>query len=177
MTHLDRKGGVGRKILEFFFEPLQQLIALIHEGVPGYKTITYSIPYAVFRSLNWNKMIEIREKKEKEDVLEKDVSQIIKIFETKKNIMLFFPYNFNFDSNENFEQGRKLAIDGLNADFKYLFQYRMDRLPEYDTYVSFIYEKENFVITKWTGDKLEFVEMIPVYRSLLYCELWNIAEG
>ena len=25
--------------------------------------------------------------------------------------------------------------------------------------------------------KLEFVEMIPVYRSLLYCELWNIAEG
>ena len=148
-----------------------------HEGVPGYKTITYSIPYAVFRSLNWNKMIEIREKKEKEDVLEKDVSQIIKIFETKKNIMLFFPYNFNFDSNENFEQGRKLAIDGLNADFKYLFQYRMDRLPEYDTYVSFIYEKENFVITKWTGDKLEFVEMIPVYRSLLYCELWNIAEG
>ena len=118
-----------------------------------------------------------REKKEKEDVLEKDVSQIIKIFETKKNIMLFFPYNFNFDSNDNFEQGRKLAIDGLNADFKYLFQYRMDRLPEYDTYVSFIYEKENFVITKWTGDKLEFVEMIPVYRSSLYCELWHIAEG
>lgn len=148
-----------------------------HEGVPGYKPITYSIPYAVFRSLNWNKMIEIREKKEKEDVLEKDVSQIIKIFETKKNIILFFPYNFNFDSNDNFEQGRKLAIDGLNADFKYLFQYRMDRLPEYDTYVSFIYEKENFVITKWTGDKLEFVEMIPVYRSSLYCELWHIAEG
>jgi len=91
--------------------------------------------------------------------------------------MLFFPYNFNFDSNDNFEQGRKLAIDGLNADFKCLFQYRMDRLPEYDTYVSFIYEKENFVITKWTGDKLEFVEMIPVYRSPLYCELWHIAEG
>lgn len=55
-----------------------------HEGVPGYKPITYSIPHAVFRSLIWNKMIEIREKKEKEDVLEKDVSQIIKIFETKK---------------------------------------------------------------------------------------------
>ena len=148
-----------------------------HEGVPGYKPITYSIPYAVFRSLNWNKMIEIREKKEKEDVLEKDVSQIIKTFETKKNIMLFFPYDFNFNSNDNFEHGRKLAIDGLNVDFKYLFQYRMDRLPEYDTYVSFIYEKENFVITKWTGDKLEFVEMIPVYKSSLYCELWHIAEG
>lgn len=42
-----------------------------HEGVPGYKPITYSIPYAVFRSLNRNEMIEIREKKEKEDVLEK----------------------------------------------------------------------------------------------------------
>lgn len=148
-----------------------------HEGVPGYKPITYSIPYAVFRSLNRNEMIEIREKKEKEDVLEKDVSQIIKTFETKKNIMLFFPYNFNFDSNDNFEQGRKLAFDGLNADFKYLFQYRMDRLPEYDTYVSFIYEKENFVIGKWTGAKLEFVEMIPVYKSSLYCELWHIAEG
>lgn len=107
----------------------------------------------------------------------KDVSQIIKTFETKKNIMLFFPYNFNFDSNDNFEQGRKLAFDGLNADFKYLFQYRMDRLPEYDTYVSFIYEKENFVIGKWTGAKLEFVEMIPVYKSSLYCELWHIAEG
>ena len=136
-----------------------------------------SIPYATFRNISCDELIEIREKKEKEDVLEKDVSQIIKIFETKKNIMLFFPYNFNFDSNDNFEQGRKLAIDGLNADFKYLFQYRMDRLPEYDTYVSFIYEKENFVITKWTGDKLEFVEMIPVYRSSLYCELWHIAEG
>lgn len=35
-THLDRKGGVGRKILEFFFEPLQKLIALIHKGVPGH---------------------------------------------------------------------------------------------------------------------------------------------
>ena len=81
-----------------------------HEGVPGYKPITYSIPHAVFRSLIWNKMIEIREKKEKEDVLEKDVSQIIKIFETKKNIMLFFPYNFNFDSNDNFEQGRNLQL-------------------------------------------------------------------
>ena len=53
----------------------------------------------------------------------------------------------------------------------------MDRLPEYDTYVSFIYEKENFVIGKWTGAKLEFVEMIPVYKSSLYCELWHIAEG
>lgn len=42
-----------------------------HEGVPGYEPITYSIPYAVFRSLNWNEMIEIREKKEKEAVLEK----------------------------------------------------------------------------------------------------------
>ena len=35
-THLDRKEGVGRKILEFFFEPLQKLISFIHKGVPGH---------------------------------------------------------------------------------------------------------------------------------------------
>lgn len=148
-----------------------------HEGIPGYKKEKYSNPYIVFRSLGQDEIMEIRKEEKKTGNKEKDTFQIIKKFETKKNLMMFFPYNFNFDSNDNFEQGRKLAIDGLNADFKYLFQYRMDRLPEYDTYVSFICEKENFVITKWTGDKLEFVEMIPVYRSSLYCELWHIAEG
>lgn len=148
-----------------------------HEGIPGYKKEKYSNPYIVFRSLGQDEIMEIRKEEKKTENKEKDTFKIIKKFETKKNLMMFFPYNLHFDSNDDFGQGMIYAVDGINTAFKGLFQYRKSILPEYDTYVSFIYEKENFVITKWTGDKLEFVEMIPVYKSSLYCELWHIAEG
>lgn len=148
-----------------------------HEGIPGYKKEKYSNPYIVFRSLGQDEIMEIRKEEKKTGNKEKDTFKIIKKFETKKNLMMFFPYNLHFDSNDDFGQGMIYAVNGINTAFKGLFQYRKSILPEYDTYVSFIYEKENFVITKWTGDKLEFVEMIPVYRSSLYCELWHIAEG
>ena len=136
-----------------------------------------SIPHTTFRNLSWDEIMAIRKEGENTMGSEGDVAQIIKTFETKKNLMMFFPYDLYFDSNDDFGQGIIYAVDGMNTSFKNLFQYRMGILPEYDTYITFIYEKENFVITKWVEDKLEFVEMIPVYKSPLYCELWHIAEG
>ena len=50
------------------------------KGLSGCEQCECSIPYATFRNISWDEMIEIREKKEKEAVLEKDVSQIIKTF-------------------------------------------------------------------------------------------------
>ena len=97
--------------------------------------------------------------------------QIIKKFETKKNLMMFFPYNINFDLNDDFESGKNLALNSIYSDFKKLFQYRTENCAEYDTYIAFIYQAKNFMITRWTGEKLEYVDIIPTQRSTLFCNL------
>lgn len=79
---------------------------LISKNDENYKEITCIIPYAMFRSLNFNEIVEIRKKEKNAKELEKEVVQIIKKFETKKNLMMFFPYNINFDLNDDFESGK-----------------------------------------------------------------------
>jgi hypothetical protein len=66
---------------------------LVSKNDENYKEITCIIPYAMFRSLNFNEIVEIRKKEKYAKELEKEVVQIIKKFETKKNLMMFFPYN------------------------------------------------------------------------------------
>lgn len=144
---------------------------LISKNDENYKEITCIIPYAMFRSLNFNEIVEIRKKEKNAKELEKEVVQIIKKFETKKNLMMFFPYNINFDLNDDFESGKNLALNSIYSDFKELFQYRTENCAEYDTYIAFIYQARNFMITRWTGEKLECVDIIPTQRSTLFCDL------
>ena len=125
----------------------------------------------MFRSLNFNEIVEIRKKEKYAKELEKEVVQIIKKFETKKNLMMFFPYNINFDLNDDFESGKNQALNSIYSDFKKLFQYRTENCAEYDTYIAFIYQARNFMITRWTGEKLEYVDIIPTQRSTLFCNL------
>ena len=61
---------------------------LVSKNDKNYKEITCIIPYAMFRDLNFDEIVEIRKKGEDAKELEKEVVQIIKKFETKKNLMM-----------------------------------------------------------------------------------------
>lgn len=144
---------------------------LVSKDDEDYKEITCIIPYAIFRSLNFEDIVEIRKKGKNAKDLEKEVVQIIKKFETKKNLMMFFPYNINFDLNDDFESGKNIALNSIYSDFKELFQYRTEKCAEYDTYIVFVYQAKNFVIARWTGEELECVDVIPTRKSTLFCDL------
>ena len=140
---------------------------LVSKDDEDYKEITCIIPYAIFRSLNFEDIVEICKKGKNAKDLEKEVVQIIKKFET----MMFFPYNINFDLNDDFESGKNIALNSIYSDFKELFQYRTEKCAEYDTYIVFVYQAKNFVIARWTGEELECVDVIPTRKSTLFCDL------
>ena len=145
----------------------------ISKDDPKFKEIMYIRPWAMFRTMSMDKILEIAAKGKNAKDLEKEVAQIIRKFETKKNLLMFFPYNFNFPSNNNFEQGKKIALQGLNLDFNNLLHYRFDKLPQYDTYIAFIYEAKSFVIAEWTGKYLECVDTVSVSVRKLFCDLMD----
>ena len=139
---------------------------LVSKNDENYKEITCIIPYAMFRSLNFNEIVEIRKKEKYAKELEKEVVQIIKKFETKKNLMMFFPYNINFDLNDDFESGKNLALNSIYSDFKKLFQYRTENCAEYDTYIAFIYQARNFMIMRWRYNTDSEKHIILQFRTI-----------
>lgn len=126
-----------------------------------------------------NALLEMRNKAGKKQGLENDVQGYMKIIETHKNLMMFFPYRFSYDIPGKLEDDCCSIAKAIESDYSVSLKYRSSLYPLLDTYIIFLYDYF-FVLCKWNGESVDFLECIPIeksetfmYLALTYCEEWN----
>ena len=106
-----------------------------------------------------------------EDRIEKNISVILKNVRTKKNLLLFYPYNMSFSESHTFRDGCKSIEDAFNADFNQIRIYRERKAPEYDTYLCTIYD-DRLLIFEDTGKQWVLRDNIDMMSSDIYRDLY-----
>lgn len=127
--------------------------------------------FAALRDCYLSDLIEIRKDNKKKQGIENDICTFLKSLEFKKNLLLFFPYEFTFDTPHTFEEKIKNSIEGLNNDFKTSFMYRNQCSFQYETFFVYLCD-DRFVICNVENCKLHYIEyvdtkLIPTYKNIV----------
>ena len=131
--------------------------------------------YAALRDYDLNGLYELRKNHDKQQGVENDVYELLTTLETKKNLLLFFPYEFVFDNKYELCEGITQIVNALNKDFRYSMQYRKCEGSSYDTYVAFIFNK-NIVFLQECAEELKYVDHVNVRKSPIYISLLQYYE-
>lgn len=122
-------------------------------------TAKYVKTHTAFRG----KTLEELEKIENGVVFERDIDHeiraILKILQTRKNLLLFFPYIFDFVEPHDFDDAIKSISDGLHDDFYSAFEYREKYAEDFDTFLTCIYDNK-FLIFKCASDEFCFLDRV-----------------
>ena len=109
---------------------------------------------------------------------EKDIQVFLKKLETKKNLLLFYPYEFSFTDNQHPEDEIEVLTTALQKDFVNAFRYRSKVLPDYETYLTTVYYND-FVLYRIVDDQLDLMDIVrgidcPTFEHLRGYEwLWR----
>lgn len=140
-------------------------------------TLKYTRIFAAFRGKSVDELVRIRNASTKKDDVDNDIKSVLQVLETKKNLLLFFPYVFKFKENIIVDNAIKIIKDALNSDYKAAFDYRHSVLNNFDTYFACIY-MQFFLIFQVVGNKMVFIDQIntnllPTYKKLYdYSVFW-----
>ena len=91
---------------------------------------------------------------------EKDIQVFLKKLETKKNLLLFYPYEFSFTDNQHPEDEIEVLTTALQNDFVNAFRYRSELLPDFETYLTTVYYND-FVLYRIVDNKLDLMDIVP----------------
>lgn len=126
---------------------------------PQYKPIQATRIHAALRSMTLKDLKSIRNSQEKRQGIVSDIRSFLKTLETKKHLLLFFPFEFSIEQEENFDDDVKEIIKAVNGDFKEAWEYRREVAVQYDTYLVFLYAS-HFVITALDDNGLLFADAV-----------------
>ena len=126
--------------------------------------------FAAFRSLSLNDLIELRSSNIKEYGIKNDVRTALKMFETKKNLLLFFPYRFTFETQHLYDEAIKSITEALNHDFRTAFLFRDQYANGYDTFLTCIYE-ETFLIYRVCTGELQLCDSVTTNEIMTFTRL------
>lgn len=115
--------------------------------------------FAALRGLALNKLLEIRNSGAKEHGIENDILEVLETLETKKNILLFFPYKFTFEKPHLYDEAINSITEALNHDFGAAFAFRNQYAKGYDTFLTCIYDKA-FLIYCVCGEELQLCDSV-----------------
>ena len=131
------------------------------------------------RGKSLDELLVIRNCTGKKQGIDNDVKEYMLTIETGKNLLMFFPYRFSFETPGILEEDCRTIADAIDHDHRISLQYRSSLCPRLDTYIVFLYDYY-FVLCRWNGKNVDFLECIPVEESdtfmhlaLTYCEDWN----
>lgn len=130
--------------------------------------------HSALRKLNLQQLYELREKHPKKQGIDNDICELLSTLETRKNLLLFFPYEFYYKTNVDFSVGLCEIQKGLQGDFGTAMKYRADHVPDKDTYFVFVFQNKFVVLQVADFECIEIVETkeIPTYTRLYndYCD-------
>lgn len=126
--------------------------------------------FAAFRDKSLDELRRLRSTNIKNHSIENDIVSVLKVLETKKNILLFFPYTFTFDSPIDNEKAINDITDGLNSDFKNAFFYRNKVAEGFDTYLTCIFNNQ-FLLFRMIDNQLLLCDQVRTEQVPTYCKL------
>lgn len=91
---------------------------------------------------------------------EKDLQVFLKKLETKKNLLLFYPYEFSFQNNQHPEDAIEILTKALQNDFVTAFRYRNKVLPDFETYLTTVIYND-FVLFNIVDNQLHLMDVVP----------------
>ena len=147
-------------------------------GPPWEKKSTRQVTliHAALRDYSYSQLIELRKQNPQKQGIENDVCQFLKTLETKKNLLLFFPYSFSFDAEYKIEEGSKQICSALTPDFSCAMEYRHNVATGFDTFLCFIYSK-HLVFLKDENNAFCLVDYVRLNESTTYMKLSDYAEN
>ena len=107
--------------------------------------------------------------------IEKDICSTLDLLKTKKNILVFFPFSFSFDTEYNLEEGAVQIKNALNTDFSNIMKYRHNMVSNFETFLCFIYS-DYLVVLKHTEDNFDIVDYVSLRCSPKYMKLFEISR-
>jgi len=131
--------------------------------------------YAALRDYDLHMLCELRHEAPKKQGVENDIFELLKTLETKKNLLLFFPYEFMFDNNHEFWEGLSQIINALSVDFQSSMQYRNFASNGWETYMAFVFSG-NMVFLQEHENSLEYVDHVDLAKSTIYSNLLRYRE-
>lgn len=142
---------------------------------PKYKPIHATRIFAALRSLDLAALKMIRNSKEKTQGIETDIRALLETLETQKHILMFFPYEFFTETDNDFSTVVSDVIEALSEDFSEAFEYRKEVSPEFDAYFMFIYAGK-FVIMELCENELKLIDTVAETSSPTYMKLKGFTD-
>lgn len=140
-----------------------------------YKPIKTTRIFAALRKLSATDLIRIRSNENNATKMDQDICHLLKIFETNKNILAFFPFNFYFEEPADFEKGLDVIMKAMNSDFHEALLYRRKHCPLKDTFISFLY-KNQIILTEWKFGELQLIETLSIENSPLFMRILDLTD-
>lgn len=140
------------------------------------KEITATVMHVALRQTSLDDLEKIRYNTGLSQI-ENDIQVFLKKLETKKNLLLFYPYEFSYQGNIHPEGEIELLTSALQDDFVNAFRYRSKVLPNYDTFLTTVYYN-NFILFRIIDNQLELMDVVsgndcPTFKHLRsYEEIW-----
>ena len=142
---------------------------------PKYKPIQATRIFAALRSMDLADLKEIRNSKQKTQGIEPDIRALLETLETQKHILMFFPYEFFTETDNDFSTVVSEVIEVLSQDFSEAFKYRKEVAPEFDTYFIFIYAGQ-FVIMDLCENELKLIDTVTETSSPTYMKIKDYTD-
>ena len=126
--------------------------------------------HAALRDYSFKMLRELRKKTTKKQGVENDIYELLETLETRKNLLLFFPYSFSFDNEHEFREGVLQIQEAISNDFQFAMQYRHNVANIFNTYMACVYD-EHIVFMEETKNHFSYVDSIELCKSPVYLNL------
>ena len=124
--------------------------------------------HAALRDYDFNALCALRNNAPKQQGIENDICDLLETLETKKNLLLFFPYEFTFQNSHEFKEGVSQIQNALRKDFRYAMQYRHHVVTnKFDTYMAFVYD-DKIVFLEENNTNFSYVDNVELSKSSVY---------
>ena len=129
-----------------------------HDKQGADSEITVTRMHAVIRQSSLDDLERIRRG---EGLLgyERDVKVFLEKLETKKNLLLFYPYEYRFSDDQHPLDGVERLVAALQRNFVSAFCYRSKRVPQFETFLTTVYY-DDFILLRIKNDQLRLMDVV-----------------
>lgn len=139
---------------------------------------TMTVLHNLFRDKKLNDLLLIRNEEKNispEDMHDYDILNTLKTMETKKNLLLFFPFRFYIDEAIAFDKMLKIINKNLQDWFGTLAEYRELVGMDFETYLLTEYDNR-FLLYLFSSKGFKLLEVFDDYQLPTYQKLLNYGD-